>query len=491
MKARQVEREVRLPKAAWKIPQKEPLKSITWMQLLDCYASRSHIHGLYQVFLPTIRLRMRLLWALALFCAISVLIYVSYLLAERYQRKHFQTTIAAAHLPMYKFPFPVVIICNKNRLNWSRLPQIEHQYNITSSQKELFERTLTAYDALSFAHFNVFNSLMDEDLLPLNHLNFTKIVTEMSWRCDELLEGCIWEKELRNCCDLFHPRRQTQGLCLAFNEQEQRRNYDMGPNTGLMVRLLLHKEKHAPGNERTKGFVIDIVEPFVWFGFPVEIVPYTRTNIGVTGVYHYYDESTYSMPSGQRRCVMDYERESEHFRTLQGQKYMLENCLAECQQRHLLAYCNCTLDLFYPPSNYKACELKDLPCLAAHNYLLQNYEEPGEHPYVHRNAPGLICDCLHNCKSLTLMTEIRKKVIEPWKTHNSAVNNGMLLNVFYKRPGMLAYKTNLIYSWLDLLVSFGGICQLCLGCSIISLIELMHFGLVDIPNYCWLRWWRN
>ncbi|XP_034134491.1 pickpocket protein 19 [Drosophila guanche] len=458
-----------------------------WMQLLDSYISRSHIHGLYMLFLPTMRRRMRVLWSLALICAFSVLIYVSYLLGERYHNRHFQTIIAHSHAPIRQIAFPVVIICNKNRLNWSRLEEVRSRYNITPSQEQLLERILTAYDRLSFHRFDVFDSLEDEPLQALNHLNFTQIVSEMSWRCDEILSNCSWQTAARNCCSLFRPRRLPLGYCLAFNELEQRRNAAFGIDTGLLVRLVLHSEHHAPGNLDTKGFILNIVEPSVWFGFPIEVVPHTRTNVAVTAVYHYFDEHTLSLPSSQRRCVMDSEQDSEHFHTLMGQKYMLENCQAECQQRYLLRYCNCTLDLFYPPSNYSACQATDFPCLAAHNHLLQNFEQSGEHPYVHTEDAGLLCDCLHNCKSLTLVTELRKSVMQPWLQPNSSLVQGMWLNVFFKKPSMLVYRTNLIYTWVDLLVSFGGICQLCLGCSLISLLEFLYFGLLKVPRFHWQR----
>ncbi|XP_022208148.2 pickpocket protein 19 [Drosophila obscura] len=485
----------RLPVVAWRECQdategskgSKPEASTNWMQLLDSYISRSHIHGLYVLFLPTMRRRMRVLWSLALMCACSVLIYVSYLLAERYNNRHFQTIIAHSHAPIQQIAFPVVIICNKNRLNWSRLAEVRSRYNITAAQEPLFERILTAYDGLSFHRFNVFDSLANQPLQSLNHLNFTQIVSDMAWQCDEILSDCSWHMAAWNCCHLFRPRRLPLGHCLAFNELEQRRNAAYGIGTGLLVRLQLHSDHHAPGNLRSKGFILNVVESSVWFGDPIALVPHTRTNVAVSAVYHYFDEATLSLPSSRRRCVMDYEQESDHFHTLMGQKYMQENCRAECQQRYLLRYCNCTLDLFYPPSNYTACQAIDLPCLAAHNHLLQNIEQSGEHPYVHTKDAGLICDCLHNCKSLTLVTELRKSVLQPWQQVNASLVNGMWLNVFFKKPSMLIYKTNLIYTWVDLLVSFGGIFQLCLGCSMISLLEFLHFGLLQVPRFYWQR----
>lgn len=187
------------------------------------------------------------------------------------------------------------------------------------------------------------------------------------------------------------------------------------------------------------------------------------TNIGVRAVYHYYDEDTFSVPSLQRQCRRDYEKDSGRCHTLKGLKYMLENCLAECQQLYLLRYCNCTMDLFYPPSDHVACKLKDLPCLADHNNFLQNFEQPGEHSYVTQPESGIICDCLHNCNSLTWITDVRKHVLRPWQMKSKTtsnynengstrnVNRSVLLNVYYKRNSVLVYKTSLIYSWLDMI----------------------------------------
>lgn len=200
---------------------------------------------------------------MALACAFSVLIYVSYLLGERYHNKPFQTIVAHSHASINHIAFPVVVICNKNRLNWSRLPEIKQQYNITADREKLFEKILTAYDGLSFHQFNVFDSLRDEDLESMNVYNFTEIASEMAWRCNEILADCIWKSRSRDCCKLFRPRRLPLGLCLAFNELEQRKpTMATGINTGLLLRLLLRKEDHAPESLFPKGFLVSILKDY-------------------------------------------------------------------------------------------------------------------------------------------------------------------------------------------------------------------------------------
>lgn len=182
--------------------------------------------------------------------------YITYLLAERHQRKHFHTTVADSLWPIRNLAFPVIVVCNKNSLNWSRLPEIKQRYNISVLQEPLLERVLTAYDAVAFGHFHVFETLHGQPLETLNHLNFTRIVSEMTWRCDEMLTECSWQTVARNCCEIFRPRRLPYGICLAFNEVEKRASQEMGHDTGLMVRLQLNQPLHAPGNQQPKGFVV-------------------------------------------------------------------------------------------------------------------------------------------------------------------------------------------------------------------------------------------
>ncbi|XP_051858264.1 pickpocket protein 19-like [Drosophila albomicans] len=231
---------------------KKSNRETAWMQFIRRYSIGNHIHGFYQLFWPTMRQRMRFLWALALLFAFLMLLYMSFLLGHRYEKKPLQTVVATADYPIRKIAFPVVVVCNKNRLNWSRLSEIIQRYNISNDQQPLLEKVLTAYDALSFGHFDVFTPLKDQPLQVLNHLNFTKIVTEMAWRCDELLTDCTWHAATRDCCELFRPRRLPFGACLAFNEVEKRANAEFGRDTGLTLRLLLNEAHHAPENMRTK-----------------------------------------------------------------------------------------------------------------------------------------------------------------------------------------------------------------------------------------------
>lgn len=76
---------------------------------------------------------------------------------------------------------------------------------------------------------------------------------------------------------------------------------------------------------------------------------------------------------------------------LSGLPYQRANCMSECRQQHMLHYCNCTVDFFYPSGLYDlydsiylifylkyihllgiypACNITGLMCLTRYNGVL-------------------------------------------------------------------------------------------------------------------------
>lgn len=50
-----------------------------------------------------------------------------------------------------------------------------------------------------------------------------------------------------------------------------------------------------------------------------------------------------------------------------------------------------------------------------------------------------------------------------------------VLKVYFPQIDSVLYSTNVLYAWYDIVSEYGGILSLCLGCSIISFIELGYF----------------
>lgn len=54
----------------------------------------------------------------------------------------------------------------------------------------------------------------------------------------------------------------------------------------------------------------------------------------------------------------------------------------------------------------------------------------------------------------------------------------MTLDFHYQSANIVKYRTDVTFGWLDLMVSFGGIAGLFLGCSILSGAEFFYFFIV-------------
>ncbi|XP_037959100.1 pickpocket protein 19-like [Teleopsis dalmanni] len=441
-------------------------------------------------------------WFVAIFLALGILIYVSLIIAARYQQKQFQTVIDTTSCPVYKIPFPELTICNQNRLNWSRLDEakkrfLSKQHQAKDYVSQLFADVLARYDMLTFGKFDRFDNLTTQQLKTLNYINFTSVVVFMSWRCDEILANCTWQRKSFNCCEIFFPRKSQYGYCLAFNSilspqglRKQTldsfwpwRNGADSPGSGLTVKALIKEYNHCPANINDKGIISMLVEPSVYFDYPISVSANTRTTISINAIMHFYDDVTRNVPSDIRECIFENEQDSPYFTTLAGQKYMYENCQTVCQQEYLMTLCNCTVDLFYLSGQYPSCKLSDLPCLVRYNDRLQFFEQLGENEFIDTNITGIQCKCYLNCYSLTYITDVRSVVL---KESKRSVNNSFIeLDFFYARNTLMVFKTTLKYTWVDILVSFGGIIALCLGCSLISFVELLYFLFMDVPSCLW------
>lgn len=195
--------------------------------------------------------------------------------------KPLATVISNLHYPVYKIPFPEVMICNRNRLNWQRYNESKLKFlkpqHLTTLHEDVFQATVNAYDILRFGRYSVFKNLSEvyqpELLKDLDYVNFTQVVKMMSWKCHEIFSHCSCRNESHDCCDIFTARNSEKGMCLSFNTIESEegalkhrtdpyypwRTLHMGPKNGLRVRVHLREEWHSPFSYETKGILVGLL----------------------------------------------------------------------------------------------------------------------------------------------------------------------------------------------------------------------------------------
>lgn len=54
----------------------------------------------------------------------------------------------------------------------------------------------------------------------------------------------------------------------------------------------------------------------------------------------------------------------------------------------------------------------------------------------------------------------------------------MTLDFHYQSASIVKYRTDVTFGWLDLMVSFGGIAGLFLGCSLLSGVEIVYYFII-------------
>lgn len=64
------------------------------------------------------------------------------------------------------------------------------------------------------------------------------------------------------------------------------------------------------------------------------------------------------------------------------------------------------------------------------------------------------------------------------KNHNFSTGDNMTVDFHYQTANIVKYRTDVTFGWLDLMVSFGGIAGLFLGCSILSGVEIIYYALI-------------
>lgn len=144
-------------------------------------------------------------------------------------------------------------------------------------------------------------------------------------------------------------------------------------------------------------------------------------------------------------------------------------CQIECHKLRSYDRCGC-IPHFYAKSNYPFCQLDEMRCIQ------ENYDKIiQEH-----------CDCPGNCHSFDydVFTTVDTNQEQVLIYKMGVVVGEELINPdfeklpmtidFYTWP-MIRYKTEVVYGWVDLLVSFGGIAGLFLGLSVLSIFEIFYF----------------
>lgn len=154
--------------------------------------------------------------------------------------------------------------------------------------------------------------------------------------------------------------------------------------------------------------------------------------------------------------------------------YTRASCMSACRQEYLIKYCNCTVGFLFPTANKPECNVTGLICLINYNEIF-NDEKVLNNEYFDENEQGIECSCLPECSRIEYA--VTMSPIYDMKAINEEF---VKIDVHYASPIMMKYRTDVTFSWLDLVVGFGGILGLFFGCSLLSGAEICYFSTIGL-----------
>ncbi|KAL9924976.1 amiloride-sensitive sodium channel pickpocket 23 [Glossina fuscipes fuscipes] len=356
--------------------------------------------------------------------------------------------------------FPTTVVCPVEA--WDHNKTYNFVYNTLANYEESAANRIVPFlESLPNLNFENLHKTVALGILLGNELNGRTLRQwafqsfQVTLRCEDILAECKFRDEYFECCKQFLPIYTEHGFCYAFNSRFYSKE-DSDLKTEVQYDLYETDKKWALLFELNVKADIYVFSNEDYFG--KEFNPQVTWDLDQFVEVRISKKSTYTtdesrqLSISQRKCIFYDEVKLQYF----PDDYTFSSCMKECRMRNAIKLCKC-LPPFYRPTRNSAdlryCDIKELSCLEKHK---QN---------ITRNK-----DCRHcelGCSKTVYNIEKLMK-----STENPAYH-GVLVE-FLTWP-IIRYKREVLFGWVDLLVSFGGIAGLFLGFSLLSGVEIIYY----------------
>ncbi|XP_049955793.1 uncharacterized protein LOC126471599 [Schistocerca serialis cubense] len=228
---------------------------------------------------------------------------------------------------------------------------------------------------------------------------YSTLVSKLSASCDDTFVECKWRGQAFNCCQHFHPLLTPWGRCFSLNSRQTKsveqvqlftvnhneRNNILEMKYKRPVKLHLHDpydidfSKPLANSKRTQN-----IEGSVTMGHKLQVI-YKFRNIDI-------HQSAWELKRNQRGCTLPREIDLRYYR-----EYSLSSCLASCEVKNQMWFCNCSHHLLSPNRKVKECNFEGLHCLDTY------FGVNGKENRKKYQKQKIRCQCLPACQG----TEIR------------------------------------------------------------------------------------
>ncbi|XP_037884233.1 sodium channel protein Nach [Glossina fuscipes] len=350
--------------------------------------------------------------------------------------------------------FPTTVVCPVEA--WDHNKTYNFVYNTLANYEESAANRIVPFlESLPNLNFENLHKTVALGILIGNELNGRTLrqwAFQVTLRCEDTLAECKFRDEYFECCKQFLPIYTEHGFCYAFNSRFYSKE-DSDLKTEVQYDLYETDKKWALLFELNVKADIYVFSNEDYFG--KEFNPQVTWDLDQFVEVRISKKSTYTtdesrqLSISQRKCIFYDEVKLQYF----PDDYTFSSCMKECRMRNAIKLCKCLPPFYRPTPDLRYCDIKELSCLEKHK---QN---------ITRNK-----DCRHcelGCSKTVYNIEKLMK-----STENPAYH-GVLVE-FLTWP-IIRYKREVLFGWVDLLVSFGGIAGLFLGFSLLSGVEIIYY----------------
>nr|CAH7763692.1 unnamed protein product [Callosobruchus chinensis] len=353
-------------------------------------------------------------------------------------------------------PFPAITLCQEVPTDADKINSyLEMMYGRNDSSPEEIQMYMDIA-RITLPTLNEFFTIYRKDeYRALGDMDMKTLVYNITFNCTEMFSSCTFKSLQKDCCEMFVPTFTEYGICFVFNSQHHlRRILDIEyPDAEIQniqetdpdwaVRFVVRNTNTPIWIYITSSDELastDTQPHHVW-DFNVEEVMFS-----VKETYTTADTAQLSIK--QRRCAFD-----DDIKLAGYTDYSYTLCTRQCRMNNVLRLCKC-LPYFYP-SHKRPCDFKELTCVVEKLDEILNLDH---------------CNCYLGCSNTVY--EVEK--LDALGTGREDIWRSTLTLKFVSWP-MVKYKREVLFGWVDLLVSFGGIAGLFLGFSLLSGVEIVYY----------------
>ncbi|XP_055621968.1 sodium channel protein Nach-like [Toxorhynchites rutilus septentrionalis] len=354
----------------------------------------------------------------------------------------------------------------------------------------------------SLVNFEPTNATFEEQEKVFGLLGYTpaKMLLELSQPCGSLIKYCYWLEAEVSCAKHFQITKTHEGFCCSFNaDQAMHVDYKVNSRStgsanirlsgaskyvGLSVMIDIQPENYMGPIKSYYGADVYVHSAKDFPGvsdFEGTVQPGWDVDLGVTPIPIDSSASLQQVPLMQRRCYMENEGK------LQSSKsFSLNLCMSECRLRTVIKMCGC-VPFYYADFNIveaegvPMCTIKSVNCLRHYRKYFFSLKPPRRYSNEDLSFDhGMDCDCMPSCTFLDynvqrISSKRQNGMFVSSYFGGRNVSNYATLHVHFKDLFCVKYRREAFMTWDSLLASFGGIFGLCMGGSVLSIVELFYY----------------